>query len=131
MSDKPDLITSVTITVHWADQGGLSLMAGDRLVKACETEEQLATFMSGFLKALRGQARHITIPIEDHNSLIEARDKLRRMERAHTNTKGMAARLKPELSVDPHTEEADVEDDENVERLSKWKSALGFGSPRQ
>lgn len=130
-NNKPDLITSITVTVNWADQGGLSLMAGDRLVKACETEEQMSAFMAGWLKGLRGQARHITIPIEDHNSLIESRDKLRRMERAHSNTRGMAQRLRPDLSVEPRTEEIDDIEDENVEKLSKWKSALGFGSPRQ
>lgn len=134
MSDaKPtELLTSVTITIHWADQGGLSLMVGDRLIKAVETEEQLSSFMGGFLKALRGQARHITIPIEDHNKLLEYRDQVRRMARSGSNTKGMAARLSPRLEVDPPTEEIDEEAQaENVEPLRKWRSALGFGSPRQ
>ena len=123
---KQDMLTSVTVTIQWADQGGLSLMAGDRLVKAVETEEQLAAFFGGFLKALRGQARHITIPIEDHNKLLEYRDQVRRMARPGSSTRGMAARLSPELAVDPVTEELD-DTPENVERLSKWKSALGFG----
>lgn len=125
-----ELLTSVTITIHWADQGGLSLMVGDRLIKAVETEEQLSSFMGGFLKALRGQARHITIPIEDHNKLLEYRDQVRRMARG--STRGMAARLSPRLEVDPPTEEIDEETQaENVEPLRKWRSALGFGSPRQ
>lgn len=122
MSDKPELLTSVTITIHWADQGGLSLMAGDRLVKACETEEQLSAFMGGFLKALRGQARHITIPVEDHNKLLEYRDQVRRMARG--NTKGMAARLAPELQVDQPDED---EQSENVEPLASWRNKLGWG----
>ena len=120
------MLTSVTVTIQWADQGGLSLIAGDRLVKAVETEEQLAAFFGGFLKALRGQARHITIPIEDHNKLLEYRDELRRINRAGLKTQAMASRLKPELSIDTATEELD-DTPENVERLSKWKSALGFG----
>lgn len=107
-------------------------MVGDRLIKAVETEEQLSSFMGGFLKALRGQARHITIPIEDHNKLLEYRDQVRRMARSGSNTKGMAARLSPRLEVDPPTEEIDEEAQaENVEPLRKWRSALGFGSPRQ
>lgn len=125
MSDKPELLTSITIRIDWAEQGGLSLMAGERLVKACETEEQLAAFMAGFLKALRGQARHITIPIEDHNKLLEYRDQVRRMARG--NTRGMAARLAPELSVDEPTTEIS---DENVEPLATWKEKLGFGGRR-
>jgi hypothetical protein len=129
MSDaKPtELLTSVTITIHWADQGGLSLMVGDRLIKAVETEEQLSSFMGGFLKALRGQARHITIPIEDHNKLLEYRDQVRRMARPSASTKGMAARLSPspELSVDEPTES--IDDDETIEPLSKWRQKLGFG----
>jgi len=131
MTDKPDLITSITMTINWADQGGVALMAGDQLIKACETEEQLSAFLAGFLKTLRGQARHITIPIEDHNALIESRDKLRRMERQGSGTRGMAQRLKPELAVEPRTEEIEPDEDENVEKLSKWKSALGFGGGRQ
>ena len=126
MTDKPELLTSVTIRIDWADQGGLSLVVGDRLIKAVETEEQLSSFMGGFLKALRGQARHITIPIEDHRELLEYRDQVRRMARPGSSTKGMAARLSPELQVDPHTEEID-ETSENVEPLRKWRSALGFG----
>ena len=123
MTDKPELLTSVTLKIDWADQGGLSMMAGERLVKACETEEQLAAFMAGFLKALRGQARHITIPIEDHNKLLEYRDQVRRMARG--NTKGMAARLAPELSVDPPAD--DDEPSENVEPLASWRNKLGWG----
>ena len=106
--------------------GGLSLIVNDRLIKASETEEQMAHFFGGFLKALRGQARHITIPIEDHRELLEYRDQVRRMARPGSSTKGMAARLSPELQVDPHTAEID-ETSENVEPLRKWRSALGFG----
>ena len=101
-------------------------MINDKLIKASETEEQMAHFFSGFLKALRGQARHITIPVEDHNKLLEYRDQVRRMARPSSSTKGMAARLSPELQVDPQTEELD-ETSENVEPLRKWRSALGFG----
>lgn len=123
---KPtELLTSVTVTIHWAEQGGLSLMIGDRMIKSVETEEQLSSFMGGFLKALRGQARHITIPIEDHNKLLEYRDQVRRMARG--STRGMAARLSPELHVDPQTEVVEDEHSENVEPLRKWRSALGFG----
>ena len=126
MSDKPELLTSITIRIDWADQGGLSLVAGDRLVKAVETEEQLGAFLPGFLKALRGQARHITIPIEDHNALIETRDKYRRLLKNGPSTRGMAARLSPapELSVDEPTGEIE---DENVEPLAGWRAKLGFG----
>lgn len=129
MSDKPELLTSITIRIDWADQGGLSLVAGDRLVKAVETEEQLGAFLPGFLKALRGQARHITIPIEDHNALIETRDKYRRLLKNGQSTRGMAARLSPapELSVDAPADEIDDVTSENVEPLRKWRSALGFG----
>jgi hypothetical protein len=129
MTDKPELLTSVTIRIDWADQGGLSLVAGDRLVKAVETEEQLGAFLPGFLKALRGQARHITIPIEDHNALIETRDKYRRLLKKGQSTRGMAARLSPapELSVDAPADEVDDVTSENVEPLRKWRSALGFG----
>lgn len=125
MSDKPELLTSITIRIDWADQGGLSLVAGDRLVKAVETEEQLGAFLPGFLKALRGQARHITIPIEDHNKLLEYRDQVRRMARP-SSTRGMAARLSPapELAVDDPTGEIE---DENVEPLAGWRAKLGFG----
>ena len=123
---KAELLTSVTIRIDWADQGGLSLIVNDRLIKASETEEQMAHFFGGFLKALRGQARHITIPIEDHRELLEYRDQVRRMARPGSSTKGMAARLSPELQVDPHTAEID-ETSENVEPLRKWRSALGFG----
>lgn len=126
MTDKPELLTSITVTFQWADQGGLSLRAGDRLIKAVETEEQLSSFLGGWLKSLRGQARHITIPIEDHRELLEYRDQVRRMARPGSSTKGMAARLSPELQVDPQTEEID-ETSENVEPLRKWRSALGFG----
>lgn len=126
MTDKPELLTSVTVTIRWAEDGGLSLMIGDRMIKSVETEEQLSSYMGGFLKALRGQARHITIPIEDHNKLLEYRDQVRRMARPGSSTKGMAARLSPELQVDPQTEEID-ETSENVEPLRKWRSALGFG----
>lgn len=125
MTDKPELLTSVTVTIHWAEQGGLSLMIGDRMIKSVETEEQLSSFMGGFLKALRGQARHITIPIEDHNKLLEYRDQVRRMARP-SSTRGMAARLSPapELSVDEPTGEIE---DENVEPLAGWRAKLGFG----
>ena len=122
-----DLVTSVTLRIDWADQGGLSLVVNDRLVKACETEEQLAHFFGGFLKALRGQARHITIPIEDHNKLLEYRDQVRRMARGGASTKGVAARFSPELAVDPVTEEIEDEHSENVEPLRKWRSAFGLG----
>ena len=103
-------------------------MIGDRMIKSVETEEQLSSFMGGFLKALRGMARHITIPIEDHNKLLEYRDQVRRLARP-SSTRGMAARLSPapELSVDPPTSEADDEPSENVEPLARWRSALGFG----
>lgn len=126
MTDKPELLTSVTMRIDWADQGGLSLMINDKLIKASETEEQMAHFFSGFLKALRGQARPITIPIEDHNKLLEYRDQVRRMARPSSSTKGMAARLSPapELSVDAPT--GDIED-ENVEPLAGWRAKLGFG----
>lgn len=126
---KAELLTSVTVTIRWAEDGGLSLMIGDRMIKSVETEEQLSSYMGGFLKALRGQARHITIPIEDHNKLLEYRDQVRRMARPGSSTKGMAARLSPapELSVDPPTSEADDETSENVEPLARWRSALGFG----
>ncbi len=126
MTDKPELLTSVTVTIHWADEGGLSLMVGTRLIKAVETEEQLSSFMGGFLKALRGQARHITIPIEDHRELLEYRDQVRRMARPGSSTRGMAARLSPapELSVDEPTGEIE---DENVEPLAGWRAKLGFG----
>ena len=103
-------------------------MAGDRLVKAVETEEQLAAFMAGFLKTLRGQARHITIPIEDHNKLLEYRDQVRQMGR-QGSTRGMAAKLSP-LSASPYSEPTEVVDDDhtdNVSPLPKWRSALGFG----
>ncbi|UOF81846.1 hypothetical protein [Caudoviricetes sp.] len=100
-------------------------MAADRLVKAVETEEQMATFMAGYLKQLRGQARHITIPIEDHNELLQYRDQVRRM--ARPNTRGMAARLAPELQVDPQTEELEDDPTGNVAPLSKFKSVLGWG----
>lgn len=123
---KQDVLTSVTVTIHWAEQGGLSLMMGDRMIKSVETEEQLSSFMGGFLKALRGQARHITIPIEDHNKLLEYRDQVKRMAR-QGSTRGMAARLSPELQVDPNTEVVEDEHSENVEPLRKWRSALGFG----
>ncbi len=126
MTDKPELLTSVTVTFNWADDGGLSLTVGTRLVKAVETEEQIAAYIGGFLKSLRGQARHITIPIEDHNKLLEYRDQVRRMARPGSSTKGMAARLSPapELSVDDPT--GDIED-ENVEPLAGWRAKLGFG----
>ena len=129
MTDKPELLTSVTVTIHWAEQGGLSLMIGDRMIKSVETEEQLSSFMGGFLKALRGMARHITIPIEDHNALIETRDKYRRLLKNGHSTRGMAARLSPapELSVDAPADEVDDVSSENVEPLRKWRSALGFG----
>lgn len=122
---KAELLTSVTIRIDWADQGGLSLIVNDRLIKASETEEQMAHFFGGFLKALRGQARHITIPIEDHNKLLEYRDQVRRMARP-SSTRGMAARLSPapELSVDEPTGEIE---DENVEPLAGWRAKLGFG----
>lgn len=126
MTDKPELLTSVTIRIDWADQGGLSLIVNDRLIKASETEEQMAHFFGGFLKALRGQARHITIPIEDHNALIETRDKYRRLLKNGPSTRGMAARLSPapELAVDEPTGEIE---DENVEPLAGWRAKLGFG----
>lgn len=123
---KAELLTSVTIRIDWADQGGLSLIVNDRLIKASETEEQMAHFFGGFLKALRGQARHITIPIEDHRELLEYRDQVRRMARPGASTRGMAARLSPapELSVDEPTGEIE---DENVEPLAGWRAKLGFG----
>ena len=129
MTDKPELLTSVTVTFNWADDGGLSLTVGTRLVKAVETEEQIAAYIGGFLKSLRGQARHITIPIEDHNKLLEYRDQVRRMARPSSSTKGMAARLSPapELSVDTPADDIADEHSENVEPLRKWRSALGFG----
>mgnify|MGYP003559174570 CR=1 FL=1 len=34
MTDKPELLTSVTMRIDWADQGGLSLMINDKLIKA-------------------------------------------------------------------------------------------------
>ena len=129
MTDKPELLTSVTVTIRWAEDGGLSLMIGDdRMIKSVETEEQLSSYMGGFLKALRGQARHITIPIEDHNKLLEYRDQVRRMARPGSSTKGMAARLSPapELAVDPITEE--IEDEttaDNVHLLGRLRNAFG------
>lgn len=127
MTDKPELLTSVTVTFNWADDGGLSLTVGDRLVKAVETEEQIAAYMGGFLKNLRGQARHITIPIEDHNKLLEYRDQVRRMARP-SSTRGMAARLSPspELAVDPITEEIEEEATaDNVHLLGRLRNAFG------
>lgn len=129
-AQKPaDIVTSVTVTIHWAEQGGLSLMMGDRMIKSVETEEQLSSFMGGFLKALRGQARHITIPIEDHNRLLEYRDQVRRMARSGSSTKGMAARLSPELSVEPTQplDDESIEDVANVAKLSRFRSAFGLG----
>lgn len=128
MTDKPELLTSVTVTIRWAEDGGLSLMIGDRMIKSVETEEQLSSYMGGFLKALRGQARHITIPIEDHNKLLEYRDQVRRMARPGSSTKGMAARLSPspELAVDPITEEIEGETTaDNVHLLGRLRNAFG------
>lgn len=121
-------ITSMTLTVNWAEQGGLCLMVGDRFVTAVINEDQLAMFVGGFLKAMRGQARTITLDIEDHNKLLEYRDKYRRLERAGSATQGIAQRLKPELSVEPQTEEIDDTTADNVHLLGRLRNAFGGGS---